>query len=78
MLFRSDLSLPLVDYVSDPLDACPIRTLLETLYVAIRLNITVHASFPHKYGQLVRCRTFNVVVTTFFSDISWFTVHSFI
>ena len=28
--------------------------------------------------QFVRCRTFNVVVVAFFSDISWFTVDSFI
>jgi len=33
-----DPSLPLVDYVGDPLDACPIEALLETLYAAIRLN----------------------------------------
>ena len=43
-----DPNLPLVDYVGGLLDACPIRTLLETLYVAIRLNIIVQASFPHK------------------------------
>ena len=45
-----DPSSPLVDYVGDLLDACPIRTLLETLCVAVRLNVTVQASFPHKCG----------------------------
>ena len=43
-----DPNLPLVDYVGDPLNACSIKTLLETLYVAVRLNIIVQASFPHK------------------------------
>ena len=43
-------SLPLVDHVDDLLDACPIRTLLEALDVAVRLNIHVLASFPHKCG----------------------------
>ena len=41
-----DPSLPLVDYVDDTLNACPIKTLVEALYVTIRLNITVKASFP--------------------------------
>ena len=43
-----DPNLPLVDYVGDPLNACSIKTLLETLYVAVRLNIIIQASFPHK------------------------------
>ena len=67
-----------VDCVNDLLNACPIRALLEPLYIAVRLNVTVQTSFPHKCGQMVRCRTFNVVVATFFSDISWFTIDSFI
>ena len=65
-----DPSLPLVDYVDYPLDACPIRALLETLCVAVRLNTTIQVSFSHKCGQLVKCRTFNVGVAVFFSDIS--------
>ena len=73
-----DPSLPLVDYVDDLLDACPIRALLETLCVAMRLNTTVQASFPHKCGQLVRYRTFNVVVAAFLSDVSQFTMDSFL
>ena len=63
-------NLPLVDHVDDLLDACPIRTLLESLGVVVRLNIPVLALFPHKCGQGIRCRTFNVVVAAFFSDIS--------
>ena len=63
-------SLLSIDCVSDLLDVCPIKALLEPLYIPVRLNITVHTLFPHKYGQLVRCRTFNVVIVTFFSDIS--------
>ena len=63
-------SLPLVNHVDDLLDACPIRTLLEALDVAVRLNIPVLASFPHKCGQEIRCRTFNMVVAVFFLDIS--------
>ena len=73
-----DPNLPLVDYVDDLLDACPIRALLETLCVAVRLNITNQASFPHKCGQLVKCRTFNMMVVAFFLDISQFTVDSFL
>ena len=73
-----DLSLPLVDYVDDHLDACPIRALLEILCITVRLNTTIHASFPHKCGQLVRCKTFNVVEVAFFSDISQFTVDYFL
>ena len=61
---------PLVDYVDDLLDACPDITLLEVLDVAVRLNIPILASFPHKSDQGIRCRTFNVVVVVFFSDIS--------
>ena len=71
-------NLPLVDYVSDLLDACPIKNLLETLWVVVSWNILAYGSFPHKYDQLVKCRTFNVVVAVFFSDSSWFTVDSFI
>ena len=44
-------SLPLVDYVGDLLNACPIRTFLGTLCVAIRLNITVQTLFPHKINS---------------------------
>ena len=73
-----DPNLPLVDDVDDLLYACPIKILLETLFVVVRLNITVQASFPHKCGQLVRCRIFNVVVAAFFSNISQFTVDSFL
>ena len=40
-LLLLDSSPPLIDYVNDFLDACPIRTLLWTLYVAVGLNITV-------------------------------------
>ena len=65
-----DHSLPLVDYGGDSLDACPIKTFLETLYVAVRLNVTIQALFPRKCSQLVRCRTFNVMVAAFFLDIS--------
>ena len=58
VIFLFNPSLPPVDCISDLLDACSIRALLEPLCVAVRLNITVQASFPHKCGQLVRCRTF--------------------
>ena len=78
VLFLFNPNLPLFDCISDLLDTCPIRALLETLCVVVRLNITIQASFPHKFGQLVRCRTFNVVVAAFFLNISWFTVESFL
>ena len=45
--FSLNPSLPLVDYIDDLLDACPIRTLLKALDVAERLKIPVLASFPH-------------------------------
>ena len=76
VLFLFNLSLPPVDCISDLLDACPIKALLKPLCVTVRLNITIQASFPHKCGQLVRCRTFNVVVATFILDFSRFTVDS--
>jgi len=60
------------------MDAYPIIALLEPLYIAVRLNITVQTSFLHKCSQLVRYKKFNVVVAAFFSDISWFTVNSLI
>ena len=63
------LSLPLVDQVDDFLDACPIKTFL-------RLNITIQALLPYKCNQMVKCRTFNVVVAAFFSYFSQFTVDS--
>ena len=44
-LLLFDHSLPLVDYVDDLLDACPIRALLETLCVVVRLNTTVRRHF---------------------------------
>ena len=78
VIFLFNPSLSSVDCISDLLDAYPIRALLEPLCVIARLNITAQASFPHKCDQLVSCKTFNVVVATFFLDISWFTVNSFI
>ena len=59
-------NLPLVDHVGNLLDTYPIRNLIEALWVAVDWDILAHGSFPHKYGQLVRCRTFNVVVVPFF------------
>ena len=78
VLFLFNLNFPLVDCISDLLDACPIKSLLNPLCVTVRLNITVQTSFPHKRGQLVRCRTFNVVIAAFILDFSWFTVDFFI
>lgn len=63
------LSLPLIDQVGDLLDAFPIRIFLKPLCVTVRLNTTIQASLPHKCGQLVRCRVFNVVIVAFFSYI---------
>ena len=77
VLFLFNPSLPHVDCLSDLLDACPIKALLEPLCVAVRLNITVQTLFPHKCSQLIRCKTFNVVIAAFFSYISRFTVDSF-
>ena len=78
VLFLFNLSFPPVDCISDLLDACPIKALLNPLCVTVRLNITVQTSFPHKCSQFVRCRTFNVVVAAFILDFSRFTVDSFI
>ena len=63
-------NLPFVDHVGDLLDACSIRNLLETLWVAVNWDILAQGSFPHKCSQLIRCRTFNVMVAVFFLDIS--------
>ena len=62
-------NLPLVDHVGNLLDACPIRNLLEVLWVAVSWDILAQGLFPHKCGQLVRCKIFNAVVAAFFSDI---------
>ena len=70
VLFLFNHSLPLVDGISNFLDACPIRTFLEPLYVAVRLDIIVQAPLLYKCGQLVRYRAFDIVVAAFFSDIS--------
>ena len=67
-------SLPLVDLISDLLNACLVKNLLEVLWTAVNWDITVHVSFLHKCGQLVRCRAFNVVVVTFLPDISSFII----
>ena len=69
--------LPLVDLLDDLLDACPIQNLLKALWIAVNWDITIQVSFPYKCGQLVRCRALNVVVITFFSDISSFVVGYF-
>ena len=76
ILFNPNLQL--VDHIGNLLNACPIINFLEALWVAVNWDILAQGSFPHKCGKLVRCRTFNVVVATFFSDIFWFTVDSFI
>ena len=39
---------PLVGHVDDLLDACPIRNLLEVLWVAVNWDIFAQWSFPHK------------------------------
>ena len=65
---------PLANHVGDFLDACPIRNLLENLWVAVNWDIFAHRSFPHKCGQLVRCRTFNAMVAAFSPYISSFVV----
>ena len=67
-------SLPLVNHVGDLLDVCLIRNLLEALWIAVNWDIIVQVSFPHKYGQLVRCRAFNVVVAAYFPNIYSFVV----
>ena len=67
-------NLPLVDLIDDFLDACPIQNLLEALWRAVNWDIIIHVSFPHKCGQLVRCKAFTVVVVAFFLDISSFVV----
>ena len=67
-------NLPLVDLIDDLLDACPIQNLLEALWVAVNRDTTVQVSFPYKYGQLIRCKAFNMVVAVFFPDFFAFVV----
>ena len=67
-------NLPLVDLIDDLLDACPIQNLLEALWRAVNWDIIIRVSFPHKCGQLVRCKVFTVVVVAFFPNISSFVV----
>ena len=50
-------SLPLIDHIGDLLDAYPIKNLLEALWIAINLGLTVQVSSPHKCDQVVWCRT---------------------
>ena len=54
------------------LDACPITTLLEVVERAVSCEITIHVSFPHKYGQFSWCNALNVEVAVTFLDISPF------
>ena len=70
------LSLPRVDQIAYLLDICPINTFLKFLWVAVRLEVTIQVSLPHKCSQLVRCKAFNVVVAVFFFDTSQFYVDS--
>ena len=69
VIFLFNPNFPPIDYISDFMDVCPIKFFLEPLCVAVRLNVIVQISFPHKCGQLVRCRAFNVVIAVFFSNI---------
>ena len=42
-----NLSLPRVDQIANPLDICPISTFLKSLWVAVRLEVTIHVSLPY-------------------------------
>ena len=66
------LSLPPVDFLGNPLDACPIKALLEAMRGVVSWDDTIQVSFLHKCGQLIWCSAFNVVVTISFPDISSF------
>ena len=59
------LSPPHVDQIAGS-DHCPISPFLKSLGRAIRLNITIWVSPPHKCGQGVSCGAFNAVVAAFF------------
>ena len=49
------------------LDVYPIRTLLEVIESVVSYGIIVQVSFPHKCGQLSRCKALNVeVMITFY------------
>ena len=64
----------LVDHVGDLLDTCLIRNILETLWIVVNWDIFVRGLFPHICDQLIRFKTFNVVVAIFFPNISSFVV----
>ena len=56
----------------NPLDASPIKTLLEVLERAMSYENTVQVSFPHKCNRLNSCNALNVEVAITFQDISSF------
>ena len=67
-------NLPLVDFIGDLLDACPIKKLLKALWIVVNWNIIVQVSFSHKCSQLIKCKAFKMMVAAFFPDISSFVV----
>ena len=45
--FPFHLSLPHVDQITNLLDIVPINTFLKSLWVAVKLEVTVQVSLPH-------------------------------
>ena len=67
-------SLPPVHFLGNPLDACPIKALLEAMRRAVSWDDIVQVSFPYKCGQFIWFSAFNMVVIVSFPDISSFVV----
>ena len=64
-------SLPSVQFLGNPLDACPIKTLLEVVGGAMSCEDTVQVSFPHKCDQFSWCNALNLEGAITFLDISF-------
>ena len=60
-----DLGPPFVDHLGYYLSVCPIGYPLQPSVSRNSLGSTVQGSSPHKCGQKVSCRAFNVVAAAF-------------
>ena len=66
------LSLLPFQFLGNPLDACPIKALLEVIRRAMSKDDTGQVLFLHKCDQISWCSAFNVVMAVSFLDISSF------
>ena len=65
--------------LGNPLDACPIKTILEMVEGAVNHENIIQVSFLHKCGQFSWCSALNMEVAVTFPNISFFCcLHGFV